>query len=1581
MSSLKLNPLTGLAGKVKSKELRPHSDYTTPKKITDRDPSYHLPNVGVSESQYNTLLPSFAYDNPALLEATRAANQPWHHELGNAMARLGAEVGGGTLESIGILGEVGSALMDSDKNFIEAVQAGITAENSLISAGKSIKDYVNEQMPIYNAAPGGSMLGSSENFFEGIVSLGSTLSMLIPTIGAMKLLTLPFKTLKYVSRGTKIAHFLRTSDRFKQRFQGISMATLSREIESTLEARETYESLLHKGVSKEESLKQAKKVYTKNWAMLIQDIPQYLFVGKMFNKKTGSFTKNSKRKLAGAYAAQMAGEAGEEAYQYLVSKGAEADGLFNDKKGDFKSMGDVLGESSTDPQFWNSAMMGALGGGIFKAAFEGTQNLANRKQIKEWEGLKSQYVNERGKRTASLLKQVQHFEEIGEPEKALIAQRQWNYEKSLEAAQMGDDIFASHIEHLEGLQNLDQSELESLKEQGVEMDSDKLQSVAKDLIESSLEVKENYDKYLNKFGDKRLAIDLTTNRYNAKNFETLIDKQNKKLQELENKLPSVKNLSEHGTKSLKIKSKIAAIKNHLKELDNIEKASEDDSTLSEVFKDVKEEKNLEIEELNNELSELGIADTRSNAEKSKDSKISKRIEKNQVEYGEYLKTLEGLEYSKMRSEQFELEYNNLFNKTYKGEKNFKTLVNKLNQLGNTSITDLNELEEEYEKDGLLGDSKLKEQFEKKRASIEQAVKIRLKELVKKVHVDKKQLSTDEIQFVNSNIDQYAEMEAQTVSDLKRNDPATATDINSEPSSENEENTQPENEELFAVTSGFLHPMIIAKYKNQNKGLFDYLESTVDKTNHSAIFELNKEKGDISFVIFNKDGSPFLQNGNQVEGFLYKANGKGITASYSNQINVLTSRLKGGFRIKLKIRSQINLQLSKPEVGSVAENNIESVFGKMEPSSLFYTNANGEYVSVQTGETVSFGNSYLATKKQKGLIFTAVTNINGKTPVKLNTQRIDEDTANFLADVYEEMLENGDENNFISKTLQDRFTGVVDEMTFKNVINSLIYGNTKTKGHSQTLYFYNNAIVFGENNDKFTKASFDKSIFKTFLKEHKRFNINIKLLQNKTKGQAYLDSLIDSKRLSTDKEKGEIFETPGTSKGGGYIYFDMAIPKENNNAKNTNKEFEDLDEALAANDVLADLFEDEAVLDEAPAVVAPASNSEVNNNNKTKKDELDFVNSLPVGKQITLQELEKLGLLNNSLFGQKLYDAILKTAGQFNIKILFTNGVKELDNRAGGSFSSETGVVLINLHAIYKSFQNSLESKGRAGGTLLGTKALTDFQSFTQYIITHELIHGITQSAYNNVYLNTRKGKYKGDLNIVQVEAIQKIGQIFNYLKSLDSDIYFGGKEYGLVNMSELMAEMSNEGFVSALERIELPENLRYSAKNKNIFKSIISFITDLFTGKKLNNNAADSLFAAISDIVTTPQIQNFTEGTFTEDNTETVQDKINETKQEKQASVDPNASLNDLFEEDQEVIGVEVVENKEERVKTEKMEEDTNKSKGDPHANTEAVVTWDNTEEDLDSDFDDLVDEEANDEFNQEEDDLNDNKFCPPNKK
>ena len=314
----------------------------------------------------------------------------------------------------------------------------------------------------------------------------------------------------------------------------------------------------------------------------------------------------------------------------------------------------------------------------------------------------------------------------------------------------------------------------------------------------------------------------------------------------------------------------------------------------------------------------------------------------------------------------------------------------------------------------------------------------------------------------------------------------------------------------------------------------------------------------------------------------------------------------------------------------------------------------------------------------------------------------------------------------------------------------------------------------------------------------------------------------------------------------------------------------------------------------------------------KNKELTFVNSLPIDTNISISELNKLGIINSSLFGQSLHNIITSFASKLNIKVRFTNGIVELNSKAGGNFDTNTGVITININALYDSYQNQLQGKGRAGGTLLGTKSLESFEQFVQNTITHELIHSVTQNAYDNAVIDIAKKKIgksiksleefkkqlgglanrvdaeniynevikngysnTSNLNQTQIDALSSIGNIFNYLNTLDSNKYFGGKEYGLVNMSELMAELSNEGFVSALQRIELPQNLRYSSKNKNVFESIISFIADLFTGKKVSNNAADSLFASLSDIITSPQFYNFLEGSFTNNSANTVQDKIN----------------------------------------------------------------------------------------------------------
>ncbi len=238
--------------------------------------------------------------------------------------------------------------------------------------------------------------------------------------------------------------------------------------------------------------------------------------------------------------------------------------------------------------------------------------------------------------------------------------------------------------------------------------------------------------------------------------------------------------------------------------------------------------------------------------------------------------------------------------------------------------------------------------------------------------------------------------------------------------------------------------------------------------------------------------------------------------------------------------------------------------------------------------------------------------------------------------------------------------------------------------------------------------------------------------------------------------------------------------------------------------------------------------------------------IPLNQNLSIDELNALGLVNSSLYQQGLYDKISEVAKALGIQIRFQNETFEGAEKAGGFYDRNTGNIIIQLDNLRTGYENLLKGEGR--GEYLNVQGIKTFEDFLTYVITHEMIHSTTENAYDDIARNLKDGKYTGKLDAVQVKAVNSIFRIFNHLKTLDL-----GKEYGLVNMNELMAEMANEEFVNKLKGVELSEDLQYSSKNKNLFESIINYLKDLFFGK----SAADSILNALSDVLTTPQAYTF----------------------------------------------------------------------------------------------------------------------------
>lgn len=192
---------------------------------------------------------------------------------------------------------------------------------------------------------------------DAMPSIGSSLSMVIPTMGAVK----AFSTLGKVSRLTQGLSKLGVAE---STLEGITGTVMSRYMENTMEGKQTfddtYKKALDKGATPEIATQVAGEAARNNWlansAMVTQDLFSYMSLFKGFK----GMSKGAK------IATTMGSEGGEEMYQYTTNKETQRKALLNSGLiKDNSTFTDRLLDYTKDPEFWTSGFLGAVGGGIF----------------------------------------------------------------------------------------------------------------------------------------------------------------------------------------------------------------------------------------------------------------------------------------------------------------------------------------------------------------------------------------------------------------------------------------------------------------------------------------------------------------------------------------------------------------------------------------------------------------------------------------------------------------------------------------------------------------------------------------------------------------------------------------------------------------------------------------------------------------------------------------------------------------------------------------------------------------------------------------------------------------------------------------------------------------------------------------------------------------------------------------------------------------------------------------------------------------------------------------------------------------
>lgn len=391
--------------------------------------------------------------DPVYTAKLLADNQTRAGKFVAAMNRaIVGEVIGGTMQGVGYLLDI-PMMVD--------LAEGTEQEfgNWFSKLGESLKQGVEDFSPIYTD-PYGKKFNpwSFEWWMKNIPSVASTVSLVLPSMAGMS-------ALKYIGEATKLLKAAGKADGFSNLlFTSLGQAIMSRHMESLMEATGDFENNKKEAISllynkykdqieseikslplvtpvdpetgpkpgqyteedREADINRIKakwdniitneanrfaaqgaaNTYSKNWVLLLQDLPQYMMLNKIkfrpsakpilrdATEKSAMVAKQLGYNMPAFYANKYSrnilnalGEGGEEAYQFIVNKQSAEMVKKIDNPNHKYSLLDALGDAYDDGEFWTNAWFGAIGAGVMQASMAGINHKAlynaNKTRLKE----------------------------------------------------------------------------------------------------------------------------------------------------------------------------------------------------------------------------------------------------------------------------------------------------------------------------------------------------------------------------------------------------------------------------------------------------------------------------------------------------------------------------------------------------------------------------------------------------------------------------------------------------------------------------------------------------------------------------------------------------------------------------------------------------------------------------------------------------------------------------------------------------------------------------------------------------------------------------------------------------------------------------------------------------------------------------------------------------------------------------------------------------------------------------------------------------------------------------------------------
>lgn len=587
------------------------------------------------------------------LNQSRAIRQPWHHQARNMVGQaVVGEIIGGTIEGLGYLLDVGSAIDYANGNEREW-------GNFMTEAGQSLRTWGQENMAIHQTNPGAFNPSDSGWWFSNGVSVASTLSMMIPSMAASKALGFLGKTASkgagVINKSLDIAANM--GKKASWMTEGITQAVVSRHIENSMEASGTFKDQKAKylgtvnpktGVkfTEEEAGMLAGEAaasnYRAGWAMLLQDIPQYLALGRVFNPNTRkmerAFSKAAEegknigakawRNKLTAGAGTFASEGFEESYQYYIAERGKAlsdlqAGLIDQKQYD-NQMSNAIGSD----EMMTSAFFGGLGGNLFQAAGSKVSDLkrgkSGRAADKKYEEEYSSHLKNRAQHFAAIQIKLSDADQENDTQKRDIILEELMTDMAINS--LDNNKFDQHMEMLEGVSKMSKEEQASFeKEHGIELNRELFGKYTPKAIETSNKIKDIYLKHLDK-NERGIASKLTRNDLANKNYLKANEAISSEIAKIKKEIPFYDVLSDRYKHESDLKIKLKALDFvHKHKNASLRKAS---PAQKKIIQELLDDNLKERIEIIKEISDYKKTDERTPTEKYKDRRRDSKKKKN-----------------------------------------------------------------------------------------------------------------------------------------------------------------------------------------------------------------------------------------------------------------------------------------------------------------------------------------------------------------------------------------------------------------------------------------------------------------------------------------------------------------------------------------------------------------------------------------------------------------------------------------------------------------------------------------------------------------------------------------------------------------------------------------------------------------------------------------------------------------------------------------------------------------------------------------------------------------------------------------